>query len=159
MNEEYNKIKFHKKGRIKKFRLDSLSFLDALVSAEEWHESLKISDLVGKTETNNHYNLDECVVALSAEDSSFLFLSSKSVIAAPYDSSKLYQSGILCFPTFDSFLGKLGYILGADVVSDRQGDYFFEASGREKLTIKHLREIVKQDYVAEVALILSVKKQ
>ncbi len=157
MGNEYTKLKFYKKGRIKKFHLDSLSFLDALVSAEEQHDSIKISALVGKTETHNHYNLDEGVAVLSAEDSQFLFVSDKSVIVAPYNPNRLYQSGILFFPPFDYFLGKLGYILGTEVVSDNQGDYFFKAPGREKLTLGHLREIIKQDYVAKVALTLSVK--
>lgn len=156
-NGNYNKIKFRKKEPIKKFYLDSLSFLDAIASAEERHNSLKISDLIGKTETNNPYNLDECVVALSAEDSKFLFISDKSVIVAPYNPNRLYQSGILFFPPFDSFLGNLGYVLGTEIISDNQGDYLFKTPGREKLTLGHLRRIIEQDYVAEITLTLSVK--
>ncbi|MBU0470621.1 MAG: hypothetical protein KKA62_02180 [Nanoarchaeota archaeon] len=159
MTDIYDKIKFRKENRIKKFHLDCLSFKETFSSADQRQEQLKLSDIVGLTETNNSYNLGEFVVALSAPDSDFLLVPEKGKIIAPYNENKLYQKGSLCYPPFDHYLGNSGFLIGVDVVSDNQGDYHLNKSGREKINLRQLREILRKEYVDEVTIVLSVKNK
>jgi len=158
--QDYAKIKFRKKEKkekIKKFRLDYLSFLDAFITAAKEQESLKLKDIFGLTETNNHYDLDELIIGLSTEDAKFLSFRSNSVIIKPYEPDKIYQRGSLSYPPFDQFLSNEGYVFGKDITSDNQGDYIFQDSGRKKIILGHLRKIIRLDYVEDVMMILSVK--
>src|SRR3989338_4953927 len=91
----YQKISLRKEHSIPKFRLDTLSFMDAFSSAEPEHESLGISDILGQTETHNHYSLDQFVVSLSAEDSAFLSVRDDSIMVKSYNQNELIHPGTL----------------------------------------------------------------
>lgn len=147
-----------KERGIPKFYLDTLSFMDAFSSAESGQESLKLSEILGQTETHNHYSLGQFVVSLSAEDSDFLRVRDGTIIVKPYNLDELFCKGILIYPPFDQFLGKEGYIFGKDVESDNQGDYLFTGSGKNKLTLGNLRNILSLDYVDEVMMVLDIIK-
>ncbi|MEK6899504.1 MAG: hypothetical protein AABX05_00105 [Nanoarchaeota archaeon] len=154
----YRKIVMWKEHSMPKFRLDALSFMGAFSSAEIGQEILKLSEILGQTETHNHYSLEQFVVSLSAEDSAFLRVRDDNILVKPYDPDELSCKGVLIYPPFDEFLGKEGYVFGGDVNSDNQGDYIFTWSGRDKLTLGDLRNILRLDYVAEVMMVLDVLK-
>ncbi len=103
------------------------------------------------------YSLNGILIALSAPDGEFVVFSPGGN-PQPYDAKKLYQHQPLVHMEFESFLISLGYLRGASVDSDNQGDYFLNEDACEKITAKDLCEIIRSQHVERVSLMLEIIK-